>query len=80
MQRIPVKSRDVKSVGYDERTQTLEVEFLSGGIYEYSRVSEQVYEELLQADSKGKYFRRYVRDNLEYSYSQTYPRQRWLRP
>ena len=27
MKRIPVKSRDIASVGYDEHTQTLEVEF-----------------------------------------------------
>lgn len=43
------------AIGYDPKTQTLEVVFNSGGIYRYADVPPQVYEELLQADSKGRY-------------------------
>ena len=74
MQRIPVKSRDVKSVGYDERTQTLEVEFLSGGFYEYTRVPKDVYIDLLQEENKGEYFWRNIRDVKRYGCTQIYPK------
>jgi len=43
------------AVGYDPKTQTLEVVFNSGGIYRYADVPPQVYEDLLQTDSKGRY-------------------------
>ena len=73
MKRIPVKSSDLKSVGYDEKTTLLEVEFNSGKIYQYSRVPKAVYLELMNAQSHGIYFSRNIRDNLRYSCCQTYP-------
>ena len=79
MKRIPVKSSNLASVGYDERTMTLEVEFRDGSIYEYSRVLKSVYLELMKADSKGKYFKKNVRDNRLYGCIQTYPVYKWLR-
>ena len=54
MKRIPVKSSDLASVGYDEHTQTLEVEFQDKSIYQYTSVSKYVYLELMSAKSKGK--------------------------
>ena len=48
LERIPVQSSNLKSVGYDERSQTLEVEFLNGGIYQYTRLPKYVYEELMR--------------------------------
>jgi hypothetical protein len=43
------------AAGYDPKTETLEVVFNSGGIYRYSAVPPEVYEELLRTDSKGRY-------------------------
>ena len=43
------------AAGYDPKTETLEVVFNSGGIYRYSAVPPEVYEELLHTDSKGRY-------------------------
>ena len=42
MERKNVSSSNLKSVGYDSTTQTLEIEFLNGGLYQYSSVSESV--------------------------------------
>ncbi len=56
MKRIFVSSSDIASVGYDMITQTLEVEFHSGGIYQYHNVPKKVYDELTNAASHGKYF------------------------
>lgn len=54
MNRTPVKSSNVKSIGYDMAAQELEVEFNSG-VYVYSDVPPQVYSELMAAESAGKY-------------------------
>jgi hypothetical protein len=43
MQRQLVKSTNVRSVGYDASIGTLEIEFHSGGIYQYFSVPEAVY-------------------------------------
>jgi KTSC domain len=33
MERQPVSSSNLKSVGYDPRSRTLEIEFHNGGVY-----------------------------------------------
>lgn len=61
MNRTPVSSSSLKSVGYDEASSTLEVEFGHGGIYEYSNVPESRYSGLMSAASKGEYFDEYIK-------------------
>ena len=56
MKRAPVQSSNIASVGYDPATSTLEIEFHSGGVYQYLGVSREVYEGLMKAASKGSYF------------------------
>ena len=68
MDRISVTSSDLASVGYELNTATLEVEFHSGGIYQYFGVPANVYEELITAGSKGVYFNQNVK-MAGYSYS-----------
>ncbi|MFC4739036.1 KTSC domain-containing protein [Flavobacterium ponti] len=65
MERETVKSSNIASIGYDETTEILEIEFLSGGIYQYLDVPYYMYEELMNADSHGKYFIAYIKDNYE---------------
>lgn len=61
MNRIPVSSSNLRSVGYDEQTHTLEVQFTHGGIYQYSGVPASIYRNLMSAGSKGSFFDRYIR-------------------
>lgn len=61
MNRTPVHSSNIRSVGYEAESRTLEVEFQSGGIYQYSGVPENVYQGLMQAASKGVYFHNRVK-------------------
>jgi len=68
MNREPVQSRNLSSVGYDISASTLEIEFLKGGVYQYYGVPVHVYESLLNAVSKGSYFYHNIR-NGGYSYS-----------
>lgn len=56
MQRQPVKSSQIRSVGYDPAEQVLEIEFHSGGVYRYFAVPAAVHTALLRARSRGKYF------------------------
>ncbi len=66
MQRTHVVSSNLRSVGYNLGSQVLEIEFHSGSIYQYSRVPERVYTELMMAPSKGKYHHRYIRERYAY--------------
>ncbi len=56
MNRMPVSSSNLRAVGYDPDTRTLEVEFLNGGLYSYSGVPASVYAGLMSASSHGSYF------------------------
>jgi len=60
--RFPVLSSKLKSVGYDGLTGVLEIEFLSGGIYEYHAVPREIFSGLMGAGSKGRYFHAKVMD------------------
>lgn len=55
MERLEVKSSNIDAVTYDEDSGLLEIEFNNGASYEYSDVPMYVYDELISADSKGKY-------------------------
>lgn len=64
MQRELLQSSSLRSVGYDPETQTLEVEFQQGEIYQYLGVPEFLYRGLALARSKGKFFNRNVVDRF----------------
>lgn len=66
MKRQSVKSSNLASVGYESETQTLEIEFNHGGVYQYFDVPKNVYEELMNADSHGVYFSANIRNDYEY--------------
>lgn len=55
MNRTDVESSMIRSVGYDPVSEILEIEFNSGGIYQYGEVPEEVWRELMAAESKGRY-------------------------
>ena len=79
MQRQPVQSSDIKSVGYDEATMIMEVEFHTGSIYQYSRVPLIEYQKLMTANSKGEYFAAHIKNNRSYGCSKIYPELKLLR-
>ena len=63
MHRRRVSSTAVRSVGYDEDRHELEIEYAEGGVYRYSLVPRRVYEQLLAAESIGRYVTRRVKPN-----------------
>jgi hypothetical protein len=56
MNRNPVTSSVLASVGYDPMTWILELEFHSGRVYEYYNIPQKVYTDLLSAPSHGRFF------------------------
>ena len=67
MNRDQVASSNIASVGYDEPTQTLEIEFAGGSIYQYFNVSAALYEEFMRAPSKGQFLHAYIKNAYPYS-------------
>lgn len=61
MQRKPVSSSNIVSVGYNPEIKTLEVEFKGGGVYSYPGVTDNKYHELINADSIGSHFHKHIR-------------------
>lgn len=61
MKYVNVESSNLKLVGYDKHTLTLEICFHNGAIYQYSPISHKRYKELIEADSVGKYFSQRIR-------------------
>jgi len=58
MNRTPVSSSNLVSVGYENGT--LEVEF-KDGIYQYHNVPESLYRGLMSASSKGSYLDQHIK-------------------
>ncbi|WP_287961004.1 KTSC domain-containing protein [Caldilinea sp.] len=56
----------VDSVGYDEERHLLQVMFTSGQVYCYENVPPEVFQGLLEAESKGRYMRDYIIDVYPY--------------
>jgi len=67
MERTPVSSSNVSSIGYDADSQTLEVEFNNGAVYQYSGVPEHEYHGIMNSDSKGKYLHSNVKNRYSFS-------------
>ena len=67
MNRIPVQSSNLASVGYDVTTITLEVEFKDGSVYQYYDVPEMTYQMLMSAASKGKFLNYQIKGAFRYS-------------
>lgn len=67
MDRVPVVSSNVASVGYDPGTMTLEVEFLDGSVYQYFDVPEGDYTALVGGGSVGGYLNSNIKGHYRYT-------------
>jgi hypothetical protein len=62
MDPVPVDSTLLLWVAYSPEQQRLRLKFRSGELYDYSHVPQTIYQALLTADSKGRYFNQHIRD------------------
>jgi hypothetical protein len=66
MKRQFVSSSNLVSVGYDQESRVLEIEFTGGSVYRYSGVPESVYRGLMGAASKGSYHHIHIKGRYPY--------------
>ena len=67
MDKHPVASSNVRAIGYDSASQTLEVEFHNGSIYQYYGVPDNMHQQMMVASSKGQFLHMYIKNRYPYS-------------
>ncbi|SFU70091.1 KTSC domain-containing protein [Polaromonas sp. YR568] len=67
MNRDPVASSNLISVGYDDQAQTLEIEFSNGTVYQYYNVSQALFDQFMEAPSKGQFLNIYLKNSYPFS-------------
>jgi KTSC domain len=72
VKRVPVESSAVATVGYSKKLHALEIEFRNGAIYRYLDVEPEIYEALLKAQLKARFYD----DNIRHKYRSLHVRPR----
>lgn len=57
------KSSVIKSLTYNENRNDLTVTFKSNKLYVYTPVSNEFFNKLTNAESKGRFFNKHIKDN-----------------
>ena len=66
MERIPVESSNLASIGYDPAARLLEVEFKpTHTVYQYTDFPENMWNEFISARSKGQYFASQIKNQWQ---------------
>ena len=61
IKRVPVTSTALAAAGYSKRLRALEIEFRNGAVYRYLDVTPDVYDALLNARSKARFYDQNIR-------------------
>jgi len=64
MRVTAVDSTTLVTVSYDDAREVLQLEFCSRAVYQYFSVPSAVYQSLLDASSKGRYFNQAIRGHF----------------
>ncbi len=64
MERKRVNSSKIRAVGYDPKSQTLEVEFSDGKLIQYRSVSPEVHRQFMAAPSATSFFEDKIDENF----------------
>lgn len=59
---IDVESSFIDKIKYDILTRRMRIQFKNGSIYLYNKIPPKLFKEFMNADSKGKFFHKYMRD------------------
>ena len=60
-----VSSSNIDSVGYDTTTRKLRIAFKKGTVHDYIDVAPELFNDLMDADSVGKFFHVNVRNKFK---------------
>lgn len=61
------ESSNIARIAHDETSQTLFVEFLNGSTYQYFDVPQYVFQELMEAPSKGRFLASSIKGVYRYA-------------
>jgi KTSC domain-containing protein len=64
MERKRVKSSKIRAVGYDPKSQVLEVELRDGTVLAYSGVSQEVHRQFMNAPSPTSFYEDKIADEF----------------
>lgn len=67
MDRSAVGSSNISEIGYDPSSETLEVMFANGSVYQYYNVNQALFDQIMQAPSKGQFLNIYIKNAYPYS-------------
>lgn len=67
VERTPVSSSNVRSIGHDAGTNTLSVEYKDGSVYHYHDVPKDVHEGLISARSVGGFLHANIRGSYKHT-------------
>lgn len=59
---ISVNSSAIDAIGYDSKTQQMKIKFKDSGTYTFCGVPQSIFDNFLDANSKGQYYHKYIRD------------------
>ena len=63
---INVSSSAISAIAYTRSNSTLKIRFNRGDVYQYDAIPYQLYLNLLDADSKGRFLNAYIKDVFLY--------------
>lgn len=66
VEMMPIESSNIEGAGYNNKTKQLWVAFKGNKVYRYDLVPKKLFEELLQAESKGKYLNEHIKNNFKF--------------
>ncbi len=52
---------------YDEKSHTLMITFVTGMVYHYKNVPEEIFKMFRAAGSKGRYFNQFIKDKFKFT-------------
>lgn len=64
MSWVPLNSTLLQAAAYQDQPPVLQLRFHGGAVYRYLGVPAQLYQQLLQAESKGQYFNFWIRNRF----------------
>lgn len=64
MDRKRINASTIRSVGYDQGGQLLEIEFSNGSVVQYSGVSPEVHRRFMNSPSPGSFFQDQIEENF----------------
>lgn len=56
----------ISAILYDAQSATLRIIFLSGMVYDYKKVPQEIYNEMKTSGSKGTYLNKHIKGNYEF--------------